>query len=251
MVVFPNAKINIGLQVVSKRDDGYHDIQSVFYPFYELFDALEIVENNEFKFKVTGLTVPGDLTDNLIVRAYELLKHEYDLPNVYIHLHKKIPMGAGLGGGSSDASFTLKALNQLFSLNISDLKLEEHALRLGSDCPFFIKNRAVYAFGKGNKFENVSVDLSEYEIKIAYPDVHISTAEAYDRIKPKLTKYNCKDLVLAPIEQWKSTIVNDFEAHLLKKYPAILSLKQKMYQEGALYASMTGSGSAVYGIFNK
>lgn len=254
MIAFPNAKINIGLNIVEKRKDGFHTIESIFYPIFDLVDILEIIElkeNSNPQFSSSGISIPGEATSNLCLKAYNLLKKEYDIPTVAIHLHKVIPIGAGLGGGSADAAFTLKLLNNLFKLNLSDDILIEYARKLGSDCAFFIKNKPLYAFGKGDEFEDINLNLSTYKIKIEYPSIHIGTAEAYKGIKPFKSKLQLKEIINQPINSWKKSIKNDFESSIFLNYPEIEQLKLKFYEEGAIYASMTGSGSAVYGIFEK
>jgi len=253
MVVFPNAKINIGLHVVEKRKDGFHNLESIFYPLTSLYDVLEVIENstNKLEFTSSGIDIPGDSTNNLCVQAYSLLKENYNLPYVKIHLHKVIPIGAGLGGGSADAAFLLKAMNELFTLNLSDNDLIDYARQLGSDCAFFIKNKPVYAYQKGDEFEPVQLDLSSYDVRIKYPNVHIGTAEAYAGVIPTSGKVDLKEAIQQPIETWQENIQNDFEASIFLNHSSIKSLKEKMIQEGALYASMTGSGSAVFGVFRK
>lgn len=251
MIVFPNAKINIGLNVVEKRQDGFHNIESIFYPIVDLCDVLEIVESKSLKFTSTGIPIPGNETSNLCVTAYHLIRSDFNIPFVHIHLHKVIPIGAGLGGGSADAAFTLRALNELFDLNLSTKTLIKYAQKLGSDCAFFIENKPVYAFNKGDEFEPVECDLSAYEIKIEYPNIHIGTAESYAGIEVCPSKENLKALILKPIEEWKKSIKNDFENSVFPLYPAIKEVKEKMYENGAVFSSMTGSGSAVFGIFEK
>ena len=252
MIAFPNAKINIGLNIVEKRTDGFHTIESIFYPIFDLVDVLEIIElkdNSYPQFSSSGIFIPGNPENNLCLKAYNLLKMEYDIPNVAIHLHKVIPIGAGLGGGSSDAAFTLKLLNNLFRLNLSDNILIEYAQKLGSDCAFFIKNKPVFAFGKGDEFEDINLNLSTYKIKIEYPSIHIGTAEAYSGVTPIKSKLKLKEIISQPINSWGKLIKNDFEYSIFLNYPEIEQLKLRFYKEGAIYASMTGSGSAVYGIF--
>jgi len=251
MIVFPNAKINIGLNVVEKRSDGFHNIESIFYPIMDLFDVLEIVENEDLAFKSTGIEIPGDDDSNLCLKAFHLIKADFNIRNVNIHLHKNIPIGAGLGGGSSDGAFMLKSLNELFELNLTSVQLVKYAKQLGSDCAFFIDNVPVYAYNKGDDFEFIDLDLSSYEIKIEYPKIHIGTKEAYTGIVPVSSQKNLKELINQPIENWKSSIINDFEKSVIPQYPLVEELKQKMYLDGAIFASMTGSGSAVYGFFNK
>ena len=251
MVVFPNAKINIGLNVVEKRHDGFHNIESIFYPVMELFDVLEIIKSDTLQFSSTGISIPGSESDNLCLKAYQLIKSDYNISSVHIHLHKVISIGAGLGGGSADAAFTLKLLNQLFDLQLTDEKLINYAKKLGSDCAFFIKNKPVYAFGKGDEFEPIDLDLSKYEIKIEYPAIHIGTAEAYNGVTPKKSEKSLKEIILLPIESWKNWIKNDFEDSIFTNHHQIKSLKEKFYNQGAIYSSMTGSGSAVFGVFEK
>lgn len=250
MIGFPNAKINIGLNIIEKRQDGFHNIESIFYPIMDLFDVLEIIKSNELKFTSSGIVIPGNEADNLCLKAYHLIKADFDVLPVHIHLHKVIPIGAGLGGGSSDAAFTLKILNQLFHLEISQKKLLEYARQLGSDCAFFIANKPIYAFNKGDEFYDVELNLNNYKILVDYPSIHISTADAYAGITPKKPRYSILELIKNPIESWKNNIFNDFEKSILKRYPEIEESKIKMYQNGAIYASMTGSGSAVFGIFD-
>lgn len=251
MIVFPNAKINIGLNVVEKRTDGFHNIESIFYPVLDVFDVLEIIESNTLEFNSSGIEIPGDANSNLCLKAYELIKTAYNIPSVNIYLLKNIPIGAGLGGGSSDGAFMLKALNKLFKLNITSAQLTEYAKQLGSDCAFFIDNYPVYAFQKGDEFEEVSLDLSAYEVKIEYPKIHIGTNEAYAGIVPVSSQENLKELIKEPLLSWQNSIKNDFEKSIFPQHPSIDALKQKMYLNGAVFASMTGSGSAVYGIFKK
>lgn len=251
MIVFPNAKINIGLNIVGKRKDGFHDIESVLYPIPELYDVLEAVEGSKMEFTSTGIKIPGENEHNLCLRAYQLLKNDFKIPSVKIHLHKVIPIGAGLGGGSADAAFMLKLLNDLFELKLSDEKLIDYAKQLGSDCAFFIRNKPVYAYEKGDVFDSVELDLSHYVFKIEYPDIHIGTAEAYAGVFPHPSKKSLKEGVQQPIESWRNKIQNDFEASVFPNHPVIKELKENMYHKGAIYASMTGSGSAVYGIFRK
>ena len=249
MVVFPNAKINIGLNVTAKRNDGFHTIESIFYPVLEVYDVLELLEDELLSFTSTGIEIPGKMESNLCIKAYNLIKADFNIPFVKIHLHKVIPIGAGLGGGSADAAFMLKALNNLFELNISEQQLINYAQQLGSDCAFFIVNKPAYAFNKGDELETIALDLSAYQIKIEYPNIHIGTAEAYAGIIPKESKNSLTALIQQPITNWKNTIKNDFEASIFPNHPSIEVLKDKMYKNGALYASMTGSGSAVFGVF--
>lgn len=253
MLKFPNAKINIGLNIVEKRADGFHNIESVFYPV-DWRDALEILPAKEFSFLSTGLEIPGSQENNLIIKAYKLLKADIERKtqdSVQIHLHKVIPMGAGLGGGSADGAYALKILNEVFELGLSNETLANHARKLGSDCAFFIENKPVFCYEKGDKFEEIALDLTDKHIVLVNPDIHISTAEAYSGVKPCKPQISVKEAIQKPISEWKNLIQNDFELHLLPKYPTIAKVKSELYQFGALYASMTGSGSTVYGIFDK
>lgn len=250
MLVFPNAKINIGLNITEKRTDGFHNLETVFLPL-NLSDILEFVESEDSTtFRNTGLKIDVPDSDNLVLKAYYLIKEKYKLPELKIHLHKIIPFGAGLGGGSSDAAFMLKSLNQYFELNISVKELENYALQLGSDCPIFIKNKTVFAEGTGNIFTEINLDLSKYYILIVKPDIHISTKEAFSGIEPKKPEISIKELIKLPIHKWKNHIQNDFEDTIFKLYPEINTIKNNLYKEGAIYAQMSGSGSSVYGIFN-
>lgn len=248
MLTFPNCKINLGLRITEKRPDGYHNLQSCFYPV-GWGDVLEVVSATKFSFNSTGLEIPGELSKNLCVRAYELLKADYALPPVQMHLHKIVPIGAGLGGGSSDAAFALKLLNEQFSLKLSTAQLEGYARRLGSDCAFFIQNKPTYCVEKGDVFEDIAVDLSGYYILLVYPNLAISTAEAYARIQPRQPAIPLREQLSAPIDTWQATIHNDFEDSLFPVYPVLADIKQQLYEIGAVYASMSGSGSTVYGIF--
>ncbi|MEQ9465844.1 MAG: 4-(cytidine 5'-diphospho)-2-C-methyl-D-erythritol kinase [Ekhidna sp.] len=250
MIAFPNAKINLGLNILSKREDGYHNIESCFYPI-PWNDCLEVIEAASFAFHSYGLDIPGDSSSNLCVKAYDLIKADHDIPPVEIHLLKNIPMGAGLGGGSADGAFTLKALNDLFGLGISDLQLEAYALQLGSDCPFFIKNQPALAAGRGEQLKLINLDLSGYYLAIHNPGIHISTKEAYAGVTPKKPEHSIIDIVSKPAKEWKGTLHNDFENSIFPNHPEIAKLKQQMYDAGALYASMTGSGSTVFGVFEK
>ncbi len=253
MIAYPNAKVNLGLRILRKRPDGYHDIESVFIPV-KWEDIIEIVPdsvhgNGKVSFTSSGLTVPDDGKPNLCERAYLLLAKEFGLPSVKMHLHKMIPMGAGLGGGSADAAFALKILNDSFSLKISDLRLEELAGRIGSDCPFFIRNRPQYVTGRGEQMEPFQLDLSGHHILVIHPGVHVGTAEAYAGVIPQVPDSDLRELLQRPITEWRDTVKNDFEESVTKMHPVIEELKELLYASGALYASMTGSGAAVFGIF--
>ncbi|MDP1811464.1 MAG: 4-(cytidine 5'-diphospho)-2-C-methyl-D-erythritol kinase [Sediminibacterium sp.] len=257
MVLFPNCKINLGLHITHKREDGYHDLETVFYPV-PWQDALEGIKSGVSSgesgvvFSTSGLAVEGNAEDNLCVKACHLLqKHHTAIGPVQLHLHKAIPMGAGLGGGSSDGAFTLTLLNQLFQLGLSQKQLLRYALELGSDCPFFILNKPLLAKGRGEKMEGIQLDLSAYSLVIVHPPVHVSTANAFKGITPRIPGRSIKTILQQPIETWKEWLTNDFEAGLCKQYPEIEQIKESLYNYGAIYASMTGSGSAVFGIFEK
>ncbi|WP_282635946.1 4-(cytidine 5'-diphospho)-2-C-methyl-D-erythritol kinase [Sphingobacterium thalpophilum] len=250
MIISANAKINIGLQVVARRADGYHELNSVFYPLH-IYDIIELTESteNETVLHIQGQHIPGDPSDNLCIKAYHLLKKEYEMPAVSIDMIKQIPIGAGLGGGSADASFVLKGLNTLFNLHLTNAKLEEYAAKLGADCPFFIENTPVYATGIGTSFKRISLDLSAYFIAVVMPDIHISTAEAYASVVPRAATVNLETAIRLPVQEWKFHIRNDFEDGIFETYPVLKEIKEALYQKGAVYASMTGSGAAIYGIF--
>ena len=250
MVIFPNSKINFGLNVVAKRSDGYHDIETIFFPVH-LRDALEVIGKEKFEFSTSGSPVEGETEKNLCIKAYRLLKKDFpNLPAVQMHLHKSIPMGAGLGGGSADGAFTLKLLNKKFELNLSEKQLINYSLQVGSDCPFFILNKPCFATGRGEILEQTGLDLSEFKILIVHPAIHISTAWAFANIKPLKPFRSIKQIIQQPVSTWKDELMNDFEKPVFEKYPEIKNIKDKLYNEGAIYASMSGSGSAVYGIFN-
>lgn len=255
MITFPNAKINLGLNIIEKRPDGYHNLETVFYPI-NLQDALEVTrrENTEqeYTLRVSGVPLEGQPEDNLVVKAYKLLKKDYPgLLPVDIHMYKHIPAGAGLGGGSSDAAAMIKLLNDKFALGLSVEKMEEYAAQLGADCAFFIRNKPVFASGIGNVFEPVSLSLKGYHIILVKPDICVSTREAYAEIKPARPAVSLKEIIGQPIETWKDTMKNDFEYSVFKKHPEILAVKDKLYDLGAVYAAMSGSGSALFGIFKE
>lgn len=249
MVSFPHAKINLGLNVIRKRPDGFHDLETCFYPI-PWTDILEIIPAKEFRFSSSGLPIEGNLESNLCVKAYNLLKKDFAIPPVQIHLHKVIPMGAGLGGGSSNAAFTLRQFNESFELKISAEKLVEYAAQLGSDCAFFISDEPKFGTGRGEVLTPLSVSLKGKFIVVVKPDIHVSTADAFAGIKPKESEGNLKDfLETNPVTEWKKFLKNDFEETVFKKHPQIQNVKQKLYSLGAVYASMSGSGSSVFGIF--
>ncbi|MCY7350497.1 MAG: 4-(cytidine 5'-diphospho)-2-C-methyl-D-erythritol kinase [Cytophagaceae bacterium] len=250
MIAFPNAKINLGLRIVEKRPDGYHNLESCFYPV-GWTDVLEILPAAELTFKSTGLTIPGEAATNLCLNAYHLLRADYALPPVRIHLHKAVPIGAGLGGGSADGAFTLKLLAEQFKLGLSAEQLEAYARRLGSDCAFFINNQPRFCVGKGDKFENFSLLLAGTWVVLVNPGIHISTAEAYAGITPRHPADDLRQLLWQPLEAWRAAVKNDFEDSLLPRYPILGNLKTQLYEAGAQYASMTGSGSTVFGLFSE
>jgi 4-diphosphocytidyl-2-C-methyl-D-erythritol kinase len=254
MLTFPNAKINIGLNITEKRSDGFHNIESVFYPV-EWCDALEIIPNQNTDatnavFQSSGLAIPGNESSNLCLKAWNLLQDRINVPPM-IHLHKVIPMGAGLGGGSADGAFMLKMLNEVYELKLSNDELKDFARKLGSDCAFFIENRPVFCYNKGDEFEDFKLDLKGKFVVLVNPDIHISTAEAYSGVSPKKPEIALKTALSQQISEWKKIVKNDFEENLLLKYPTIAAVKATLYQAGAVYASMTGSGSTVYGIFEQ
>lgn len=252
MITFPNAKINLGLSITEKRPDGYHNLETVFYPV-PLEDALEIKVSHDsdkkFTFYQYGINIAGNPENNLVVKAYLLLDKDFHLPPIDIHLYKHIPSGAGLGGGSADAAFMLKLLNDQFNLQLSDEQLEEYAAILGADCAFFVKNSPTYAEGIGNIFSPISLSLKGYHIILIKPDVFVSTKEAFSNIRPHKPEYSVKDIIQRPIQEWKDWLVNDFERSVFPQHPVIGEIKDELYQKGAIYASMSGSGSSVFGLF--
>jgi 4-diphosphocytidyl-2-C-methyl-D-erythritol kinase len=250
MVGFPNAKINLGLYITSKRSDGYHDLVSCFYPV-AWKEAVELIPAYNFSFSTSGLNVPGDSVSNLVVKAYELIQQKYKIPNCAIHLHKAIPMGAGLGGGSADAAVTILLLNQLYELSLSKAELIDLSTQLGSDCAFFIHNTPCIASSKGEVLHPFSLSLKGYTILIIHPGIHISTQQAYAGVTPRPMDFDIQELLKESPASWKDKLHNQFEDHLFKLFPEVAHIKQKLYALGADYASMSGSGSAVYGIFKE
>ena len=247
MILFPNCKINIGLNILRKRSDNFHDLETIFFPL-SLCDILEINYSNSFNFSTSGIQIP-DSGDNIVVKAYRLLQSEFNLPPVSIHLHKVIPFGAGLGGGSSDAAYTLIGLNKLFELGLEQKDLLNYSLKLGSDCPFFILNNPCFAEGRGELLSEIDLILNGLKVVLIKPDCEVSTAQAYAGIKPKIPEISLKELIRLPAETWKNKISNDFEENVFLKFPVINDIKDKLYSSGALYASMSGSGSSVFGLF--
>lgn len=249
MVLFPNGKINLGLNVIQKRTDGYHDLETVFYPV-NLKDALEVIPSTEMSFQLSGLPVNGNIADNLCLKAYNILKKDFPgLMPVNIHLHKAIPSGAGLGGGSADGAFMLSLLNEKFELDLTKEQLISYALQLGSDSPFFIINKPSLATSRGEKLLPVALDLSAYKIILVNPGIHLSTREAFSNLSPARPEKSIRQIIAQPISTWKDELVNDFETNVFGLFSEIKEIKHNLYDAGAIYASMTGSGSTVYGIF--
>ena len=251
MIVFPNCKINLGLHITRKREDGYHDLETIFFPL-EINDILEFIPSQTFHFQSSGVPVSGNADQNLCVRAYHLLKHEFpQIPDITMHLHKVIPMGAGLGGGSADGSFVLTALNKYFQLGLDVEKLIALSLQLGSDCPFFIINQPCFASGRGEIIEPVRINLSGLYIILVYPGISVSTAEAFSGIRPKMPAYSLREKIQEPLHTWKEWMINDFEKTVFGRYPEIGKIKGNLYDKGAEFAAMSGSGSACFGIFRQ
>lgn len=260
MIIFPNAKINLGLHITEKRPDGYHNLETVFYPI-PLCDALEVLHvpvekdptgdnSSALHFYLDGLNIEGDPEKNLVCKAYYLLAKDFDLPALNVHLLKNIPTGAGLGGGSADATFMLKAINTLANLELSDETLESYALKLGADCPIFVRNKTVYAEGIGEIFTPIEFSLEGYQLLLVKPDVFVSTKDAFAQIKPFKRDINILDVIQQPIETWRHCLVNDFEGSVFSKFPELGEVKDFLYEQGALYAAMSGSGATVFGIFS-
>ena len=249
MITFPNIKINLGLYITGKRSDGFHDLLSCFYPV-NWSDILEITPSETFEFIQTGILVPGSVKDNLCVKAYDLIKEKHSIGSVRIHLHKIIPMGAGLGGGSSDAAFTLKILNAIFNLGLDHTQLQEYASQIGSDCAFFIENKTAIATSRGEVLELYGLDLKGKHIIIVCPDIHVSTKQAFSAINPKPYSGDFKQL-LSDTNKWKGNLHNQFEDTILPIHPELEIIKNLLYANGAFYASMSGSGSAMFGLFDK
>ena len=250
MVLFPNAKINLGLNILHKRGDGFHELETIFYPV-ALKDGLEFIENkyNKIVFSGSGIPLNIDLEENIVIKAYRMLAADYPLPGLDIHLHKVIPFGAGLGGGSSDAAFFLNGLNEYFDLELKLHQLKGYALKLGADCPFFIENRPALATGIGEKLQPMEFSLTGYFIVLVKPPLGVGTKEAYAGIKPAIPKFSLSDTIQLLPEKWQECIVNDFEISVFPHFPEIAAIKSKMLRLGAIYAAMSGSGSSVYGLF--
>ena len=257
MIVFPNCKINLGLNILRKRNDGYHDLETIFYPL-PLTDVLEIIESNQpertipIPFYNSGILIQGDTLSNICVKAYRLLKKDFPrLPFVQMHLHKIIPSGAGLGGGSADAAFTLQLLNQQYGLKLNRQQLIRYAGQLGSDCPFFIINKPCFATGRGELLEEFELSLADYKLVLVNPGIHIDTGKAFLDMPPSLREKSLKEIIRNPVDSWKDELINDFETPIFRQHPEIGIIKDRLYHAGAVYASMSGSGSSVYGIFRK
>lgn len=253
MLVFPNCKINLGLHILNKREDNYHNIETVFYPVpvYDMLEVLPAADKTEgvnFSFSGSQLNIPTQ--DNLCIKAYNLLKKDFsELPPVKMHLHKTIPLGSGLGGGSADGTFTLKLLNEKFNLGIDEKKMLAYSLQLGSDCPFFIINKPCYATGRGEMLEPVSINLSGYFLVIVNPGIHINTGWAFNKSNPVQPSVSVKEIIKWPVEEWNGLLQNDFEEAVFNEYAPIKKIKEELYNLGAVYASMSGSGSSIYGLF--
>ena len=256
MITFPVAKIKVGRNVVEKRADGYHNLQTVFYPV-PIMDALEIVPMSDgfpsdvdCDLKVTNIAIEGDEQRNLVVRAYQLLKADYpNLPRVHAHLWKGIPTQAGMGGGSSDCGYMIRLLNETFDMGLSSEQMQQYAARLGADCAFFIESRACYAEGIGERLQPIDLDLSGWHIGVVRPDIPVPTKEAFSRIHPHYPALNCRDVVKQPVETWRDRLTNDFEESVFVLHPEIGAVKEQLYKMGATYAAMSGSGSALFGLF--
>lgn len=258
MLTRPIAKINLGLNVVERRPDGYHNLETVFYPV-PICDALEVLPMDEqfpsvvdCDLKVTNIVIDGDEQRNLVVRAYNMLKQDFPaLPRIHTHLYKGIPTQAGMGGGSSDCGFMITLLNQMFSLGLSDEQMIQYAARLGADCAFFIINKPCYAEGIGERLQPISLDLSGWYLAVVRPAIPVSTKEAFSLIKPQHPAVNCRDIVLQPVETWRDSLTNDFEQSVFALHPEIGAIKDRLYELGAVYAAMSGSGSSLYGLFRE
>lgn len=258
MITHPICKINLGLNVVERRPDGYHNLETVFYPV-PICDALEVFEMDrqfpssvDCDLKVTNIAIGGDEQRNLVVRAYQLLKHDFPtLPRIHAHLYKGIPTQAGMGGGSSDCGFMITLLNRMFRLELSDEQMIDYAARLGADCAFFILNRPCYAEGIGEKLEPIALDLSGWYLAVVRPDIPVSTKEAFSLITPQHPAENCRDIVMQPVETWRDRLTNDFERSVFALHPEIAAIKEKLYDLGAVYAAMSGSGSSLFGLFRQ
>ena len=250
MISFPNAKINLGLQITEKRTDGFHNLETIFLPV-GWSDALEIASADEIQFTTSGIDISGPPESNLVMKAYSLLQKDFDLPALKIHLHKQIPFGAGLGGGSADGAFMLRMLNHTFNLDISQEKLLGYAAGLGSDCPFFILNKPVFATGRGEIMNEINLNVKGLYLLLVKPSLEVSTARAFQFVAPQKPAISLSELINLPVQDWKNNIVNQFESSVFPQYPEISAIKTQLYDLGAVYASMSGSGSCVFGLFNE
>ncbi|MCC6600692.1 MAG: 4-(cytidine 5'-diphospho)-2-C-methyl-D-erythritol kinase [Crocinitomicaceae bacterium] len=252
MILFPHCKINLGLSVTAKRSDGYHNIESIFLPVFKINDILEVIfsEDDLFHLTLTGTRISGKKEENSCYKAWLLLHHEKKIGGVKCHLHKIIPAGAGLGGGSADGAFMLKALNELFALNLSTVELKSYALRIGSDCPFFIDLKPSFVSGRGEVLSPVEADFSNIFIVLVHPGIHLSTSDAFSMLNPGPASFDLRKIGGIDKRQWREKIKNDFEDPVIKKFPAIGKIKIQLYEAGAFYSAMSGSGSAVYGLFD-
>ncbi len=256
MIAFPNAKINLGLHITAKRPDGFHDIETVFHPI-KLSDIVEIVPYNsgtitppKFKFHSTGIKITGKKSDNLCIKALTIMQKRFSVPSASVHLHKIIPLGSGLGGGSSDASYVILLANKLFGLGLSQDELIKTAAEIGSDCAFFIYNEPVLAFGRGDKFRKISLNLGGYFLRLVLPGIEVNTKFAYSILQPKTPEFDLEETIKLPVNLWKTRLVNDFEAPVFARYPELGRIKEQLYKSGAVYASMSGSGSTIFGIYD-
>jgi 4-diphosphocytidyl-2-C-methyl-D-erythritol kinase len=252
MLLFSNCKINIGLRITAKRADGFHDLESIFFPV-PWYDALEIIESSELSLSITGIAIPGDIANNLCIRAWQMIREDFpDLPPVAIYLHKTIPTGAGLGGGSSNGAFMLKALNTKFNLGLGALELSAYALRLGSDCPFFIQNLPAIARGRGEILQPIPLNLTGYHLVLANPGIHVATGWAFGQLTPQPPEKSIEEHYLLPVNEWhKAGIKNDFEEPVFRKFPIIENVKTILAAKGAVFSAMSGTGSTCYGFFLK
>lgn len=255
MIGFPNAKINLGLHVTEKRPDGFHNIETVFYPI-SFSDIVEILplkisgkDSTSYNFKTSGIKIPGNPAENLCLRAWSVMQKKYSLPPSAIHLHKLIPPGSGLGGGSSDATHLIKLADRIYKLNLTSSELIDIASEIGSDCAFFVKNEPVLAWGKGDKLKQTEINLKGYFLRLVLPEIEVSTKFAYGKTTPKKPELSLENIIMLPVDKWRKSLVNDFEEPIFSIYPGLKRIKDQLYESGAVYASMSGSGSSVFGIY--
>lgn len=250
MLSFANAKINLGLNLLEKRTDGYHNLETVFYPI-KIYDVVELIDADETACLTKGIAIPGNSDENICLKAFKTLQRDFSLPNQQIVLLKNIPIGAGLGGGSADAGFLIKLVNEKFNLGLSIEQMQNYARVLGADCAFFIESKPVYAFGKGDEFEDISVDLSATFMVLVKPSIHVSTAQAYQNVKVKKPLQSLRELIELPLKDWEHHVFNDFELSVFAQYPQIEEIKMALYAAGATFALMSGSGSSLFAIFDQ